>query len=194
MQIKNSFEVAQPVDKVWRFFDDIPQVAACLPGTKLTDDLGGNRYRGTVAIRMGPVKLQFAGTAEIRERDDAARRLVVDAAGSDERGRGQAAMSGTASLSPAHGGTRVDVDLDLQLSGAAAQYGRGMINDVTAILMSDFATSMQRRIEAVDKGLDPDRVGAARPASGFAIGLRAMRLALGRVFARFFLPYQPDPR
>ena len=59
--------------------------------------------------------------------------------------------------------------------------------------MNDFAASMQRRIEAVDKGLNPDQVGAARSASGFAIGLRAMRLALGRVFARFFLPYQPDP-
>jgi hypothetical protein len=68
-----------------------------------------------------------------------------------------------------------------------------MISDVTAILMSDFAASMQRRIEAADKGLDPDQVGAARSASGFAIGLRAMRLALARVFARFFLPYQPNP-
>jgi len=191
MQIKNSFEVAQPVDKVWRFFDDIPQVAACLPGTELTDDLGDNKYRGKVAIRMGPVKLQFAGIAEIRERDDAARRIVVDAAGSDERGRGQAAMSGRAGLVPTAGGTRVDVDLDLQLSGAAAQYGRGMISDVTAILMSDFAANLQRRIDAADKGLNPDEVGAARPASGFAIGLRALRLALGRVFARFFLPYRP---
>ena len=193
MLIKNGFEVAQPVDKVWRFFGDIPQVAACLPGTELTDDLGDNKYRGKVAIRMGPVKLQFAGTAEIRERDDAARRIVVDAAGSDERGRGQAAMSGRAGLVPTAGGTRVDVDLDLQLSGAAAQYGRGMISDVTAILMSDFAANLQRRIDAADKGLNPDEVGAARPASGFAIGLRALRLALGRVFARFFLPYQPNP-
>ena len=67
MQIKNSFEVAQPVEKVWRFFDDIPQVAACLPGTTLTDDLGGNTYEGTVTIRMGPVKLHFSGTAKIRE-------------------------------------------------------------------------------------------------------------------------------
>jgi carbon monoxide dehydrogenase subunit G len=178
---------------VWRFFDDIPQVAACLPGTTLTEDLGGNRYLGTVAIRMGPVRLQFSGTAQIRERDDAAKRIVVDAAGSDERGRGQAALSGTASLAPAPGGTRVDVDLDLQLSGAAAQYGRGMISDVTAILMSDFAAGMQRRIEAIDKGLNLDQVGAVRSASGFAIGLRAMRLALARVFARFFLPYQPNP-
>ena len=75
MLIKNDFEVAESVDKVWRFFDDIPQVAACLPGAELTEDLGDDRYRGKVAIRMGPVKLQFAGTAEIKERDDAAKRL-----------------------------------------------------------------------------------------------------------------------
>jgi carbon monoxide dehydrogenase subunit G len=185
MLIKSNFEVAQPVDKVWRFFDDIPAVAACLPGTELTDDLGDNKYRGKVAIRMGPVKLQFAGNAEIKERDEAAKRIVVDAAGSDERGRGQAAMAGTASLVGVRGGTRVDVSLDLQLSGAAAQYGRGMISDVTEILMRDFAARMQARITG--------GAAAAAPAaaSGFGIPLRAMRLALTRVFRRFFLPYQP---
>ena len=193
MQIKNSFEVAQPVEKVWQFFDDIPQVAACLPGTELTDDLGDNKYLGKVAISMGPVKLQFKGTAEIKERDDAARRIVLDAAGSDERGRGQAAMSGTATVAPAPGGSKVNVDLDLQLSGAAAQYGRGMISDVTAILMRDFADTMQRRMAAIDRGVSPDQVEKARSASGFAIGLRAMRLALARVFARFFLPYRTNP-
>jgi carbon monoxide dehydrogenase subunit G len=193
MLIKNDFEVTQPVDKVWQFFDNIPQVAACLPGTELTEDLGNNKYGGRVAIRMGPVKLQFAGTAQIRERDDAAKRMVVDATGADEKGRGQAAMSGTASLAPARGGTRVDVELDLQLSGAAAQYGRGMISDVTAILMRDFASNLQTRITAIDRGVSPDRVGAARSASGFTIALRAMRLALGRVLRRFFLPYQPNP-
>jgi carbon monoxide dehydrogenase subunit G len=193
MLIKNNFEVAQPVDKVWQFFDNIPQVAACLPGTELTEDLGNNKYGGKVAIRMGPVKLQFAGTAQIRERDDAAKRMVVDAAGADEKGRGQAAMSGTATLAPSRGGTTVDVDLDLQLSGPAAQYGRGMISDVTAILMRDFASNMQSRITAIDRGVSPDRVATGRSASGFTIALRAMRLALGRVLRRFFLPYQPNP-
>lgn len=107
MLIKNDFEVAQPVDTVWRFFDDIPQVAACLPGTELTEDLGDDRYRGNVAIRMGPVKMQFAGTAQITERDDVGRRIVVDAAGADDRGRGQAAMLLTAQLSTTPTGTRV---------------------------------------------------------------------------------------
>jgi len=191
MLIKSGFDVAQPVDKVWRFFDDIPQVAKCLPGAELTDDLGDDKYLGRVAVRMGPVKLQFTGTAQIMERDDEAKRIVVNAAGSDEKGRGQAAMLVTASLAAARGGTRVDVSQDLQLSGAAAQYGRGMISDVTAVLMRDFATNMQARIDAADRGLSPDQIGATRSASGFAIALRAARLALGRVLRRFFLPYRP---
>jgi uncharacterized protein len=192
MLIKSGFDVAQPVDKVWQFFDDIPGVAACLPGAELTQDLGDNKYLGKVAIRMGPVRLQFGGTARIQERDDTAKRIVVDAAGADEKGRGNASMLITATLSPARGGTRVDVTQDLQVSGAAAQYGRGMITDVTAVLMRDFATNMQTRIDAKAKGIALDKVGSTS-ASGFTIGLRAAWLALGRVFRRFFLPYQPNP-
>jgi carbon monoxide dehydrogenase subunit G len=191
--IKNDFEVAEPVDKVWRFFDDIPQVAACLPGAELTDDLGDDRYRGRVAIRVGPVKLQFAGTAEIKERDEAAKRIVLDANGADEKGRGQAALLVTATLASAGSGTKVAVAQDLQLSGAAAQYGRGMISDVSSVLMRDFATNMQNRITAADRGVSPDQVSGAAPASGLGIGVRAAWMALKRVARRFFLPYQPNP-
>jgi carbon monoxide dehydrogenase subunit G len=191
MLITTDFEVDQPVEAVWAFFDDIPQVAACLPGAELTDAAGDDAYQGKVAIRMGPVKLQFAGTATITERDDAAKRLVVDAAGADEKGRGQAAMLVTASLLPTAGGTRVEVVQDLQLSGPAAQYGRGMVTDVTAVLMRDFATNMQNRITAIQRGLSPDQIGSAAPASGLAVGLAALRLALTRVLRRFFMPYRP---
>jgi carbon monoxide dehydrogenase subunit G len=193
MLITNAFEVAEPTDKVWSFFDDISQVASCLPGAELTEDLGDDRYRGKVAVRMGPVKLQFAGIAEITERDDAAQRIVVDANGADEKGRGQAAMLVTAKLTATSGGTKVDVSQDLQLSGAAAQYGRGMISDVSAILMRDFATNMQARISARERGVATEQLATAAPASGFTIGLRAAWLALKRVGRRFFLPYQPDP-
>jgi carbon monoxide dehydrogenase subunit G len=193
MLITNDFEVAEPVEKVWHFFDDIPQVAACLPGAELTDDLGGEKYAGRVAVRMGPVRLQFAGTAEITERDEAARRVVVHAAGAEERGRGQASMLVTAVLTAAGRGTRVGVTQDLQLSGAAAQYGRGMISDVTAVLMQDFSANMQDRIERIERGETPEQIAAAaaRPASGLAIGFRAAMMALARVFRRFFMPYQP---
>jgi uncharacterized protein len=193
MLIKNDFEVAEPVEKVWQFFGNIPQVATCLPGAELTEDLGGEKYKGTVAIRMGPVRLQFAGTADITERDEAARRIVVQAAGADEKGRGQASMIVTASLTKSGRGTRVDVTQDLQLSGAAAQYGRGMISDVSSVLMHDFSVNMQDRISRLDRGESAEQIAAAAatPASGFALGLRAARMALARVFRRFFLPYQP---
>jgi uncharacterized protein len=192
MLIKNDFEVAEPVDKVWQFFENIPQVATCLPGAELTEDLGGEKYKGRVAVRMGPVKLQFAGTADITERDEEAKRVVVHAAGAEERGRGQASMVITATLARSGRGTRVDVAQDLQLSGAAAQYGRGMISDVTAVLMRDFSANMQDRIARIERGESADQIAAAAasPAGGFTLGLRAARMALLRVFRRFFAPYQ----
>jgi carbon monoxide dehydrogenase subunit G len=176
--ITSDFEVAEPVERVWRFFDNIPQVASCLPGAELTKDLGDDKYEGRVAIRMGPVRLQFNGTADITERDEAAKRIVVHAAGADEKGRG----------------TKVAVTQDLQLSGAAAQYGRGMISDVSAILMRDFSAAMQDRIERLERGESAEQIAAAggtRSAQGFTIAMRAARMALTRVFRRFFLPYQP---
>jgi carbon monoxide dehydrogenase subunit G len=191
--IASEFEVAEPVDKVWRFFDNIPQVASCLPGAELTKDLGDDKYEGRVAIRMGPVRMQFVGTADITERDDAAKRIVVHAAGADEKGRGQAAMIVGATLSAKGRGTKVAVTQDLQLSGAAAQYGRGMISDVSAILMRDFAVTMQDRIERIERGESAEQIAAAggSSVSGLAIAMRATRMALTRVFRRFFLPYQP---
>jgi carbon monoxide dehydrogenase subunit G len=184
MLIKNEFEVAAPIDQVWAFFGDIPQVAACLPGTELTEDLGGDKYKGQVAIRMGPVKLSFGGTADITERDEAAHRIVVDATGSEAKGRGQASMVVTATLASAGRGTKILVAQDLQLAGAAAQYGRGMISDVSSVLMSDFSRNLQNRISG--RGQES---AAARPAGGITLGLRAALMALRRVYRRFFVPY-----
>ena len=178
MIIKQDFEAPQSVDAVWDFFGDIPQVAASLPGAELTDEIGEDHYQGTVAIRLGPIKLEFDGEAQIKERNDADKTIVVDATGADKKGRGQAALQLVASLTPSPRGTNVDIALDLQVSGAAAQYGRGMISDVTSVLLTDFATNMQNRLQAAQSGLDPNQVASLKPASGLSIGLRAMRMAL----------------
>src|ERR1700684_4544671 len=184
MLIRSDFEVAEPVEKVWQFFEDIPQGAPCLPGAELTEDLGGEKYKGGVAIRMGPVRLQFAGTADITERDEAAKRLVVHASGADEKGRGPASMVVTGTLARAGRGTKVAVTQDLQLSGAAAQYGRGMISDVSAVLMRDFSVNMQDRIERIERGESAEQIAAAAgtPARGFTPGVRAPPMRLARVF------------
>jgi hypothetical protein len=96
----------------------------------------------------------------------------------------------TATLQPAGRGTRVGVSQDLQLAGAAAQYGRGMISDVTAVLMRDFSANLATAIAAQERGEDPAAATARREASGLAIGLAAARMALMRVFRRFFVPYR----
>ena len=193
MLIKQTVDVSQPIESVWEFFGDIPQVAACLPGANLNEEVGENKYRGGVVIKAGPVKLEFAGLAEIKDRNDATKTITVAASGADKKGRGEASMLLGAVLTPSGGGTRVDISLDLTISGAAAQYGRGLVSDVTSVLVSQFAESMQNRLSAIAQGLDPNAVAGAKPASGLAIGLRALRMALVRVFSRFFLPYQPQP-
>lgn len=191
MLIKHDFEVDHPIEKVWEFCSDIPNVASCLPGATLTDEVGQDQYEGNVAIRLGPVQMQFAGRAAVKERDEASKTIVLDAAGADEKGRGQAALGLKARLVPTANGTRVEVEQDLQLSGAAAQYGRGMISDVSAVMLRDFATNMQARIDAFDRGVSPDQMEAPKSAGGFSIGLAAAWMALKRVARRFFGPYDP---
>ena len=194
MLITNEFEVDHPIDRVWTFFGDIPQVAKCLPGTELNEEIGPDHYGGGVSIGLGPVKLAFDGNAKILDRNDADHTLKIDAAGAEKKGRGQAAMMVDADLSETPRGTRVGVSMDLNLSGAAAQYGRGLVSDVTAVLLQDFATNAGARLDAIAVGRDPDAVGVAASSSpsGFAIALRAAQMALARVFRRFFLPYRPE--
>ena len=115
--------------------------------------------------------------------------MVVNASGAEEKGRGQASMVVTATLAPAGRGTKVSVTQDLQLAGAAAQYGRGMISDVSAVLMRDFSVNLADRIDRAERG-EAVTGPAAAPASGFTLGMRAALMALRRVFRRFFVPYQ----
>jgi carbon monoxide dehydrogenase subunit G len=190
MLIDNEFEVAAPVDTVWAYLLDVPNLVPCLPGAELVGDDGDGTYQGKVTTRLGPVKLSFSGTARIVETDERAHRMVLDAAGSEDKGKGTAAMTVTATLVAAGRGTRVQVAQDLTVSGAAAQFGRGMISDVTSVLMNSFAECLQYNIDNQGAGGGTaTAVRTAKPASGLAIGLRAAVLALKRVFARFFLPY-----
>ena len=191
MKITSDFDVTESPDKVWEFFNDIPLVASCLPGADISEQVGEDEYEGTVVIGVGPVKLNFEGEASIKERDDENRRIVVEAAGADVKGRGNAALNVNALVVGLDGGgTRVHVDQDLHLSGAAAQYGRGLVQDVTAVLLDDFATNMRGQLDALSRGVAYE--AAESSASGIAIGLRALRMGLMRVFRRFFLPYQPN--
>ena len=194
MLSSQSFEVKQPIDAVWQFFDDIPQVAASIPGANLSKEVTKDKYEGGVVVSAGPVKLEFDGVAEVKSRDNAKRILVLDASGADKKGRGAASVLLTASLNQIPGGTKVDLSMDLTISGAAANYGRGLVADVTAVLVNTATVNMEARMDAISKGLDPNSVGGAKADSGLSIGINAFKRATGRVLARFFLPYKPVAR
>lgn len=185
MRIENEFEVAAPVEQVWRYLLDVPRMVPNLPGAELTEVIDEDNYRGRVVARLGPVSMRFAGTAQIVERDEAGRRLVMNASGSEEKGRGTASMVLTSTLLRSPQGTKVAVAQDVQISGAAAQFGRGMIQDVSTVLMRDFAANIQQDIGRWSRG-EAAAQRTAAPVSGFSVGLQAALAALRRFFRRFF--------
>lgn len=186
MLIENDIEVEAPVDQVWNYMLDVPRMAPCIPGAEITEELGDNKYKGRVTTKMGPVSLRFAGDAEIVEQDESAKRIVMKAEGSEEKGKGQASMTMTSVLQSSGNGTRIKVSQDLDLSGAAAQYGRGMIQDVTSTLMKSFASCVQEDVGRASRGEERAAGAAAKPMRGFSIGLQAAMTALKRFWGRFF--------
>lgn len=182
MQLNNEFDVAAPIDAVWEYFQDVEAVAQCLPGAEITDDLGDEKYRGLVTSKVGPVSLKFGGTVQITERDAANRRVVIHADGAEAKGKGTAVLDLTATLAPSgRGGTRVKVDQDLQLSGAVANFGRGMVADVMSVMMRSFASAMEENIGRRQRG---EELATAKSVGGIGVGINAAKLALMRCFGR----------
>jgi carbon-monoxide dehydrogenase small subunit len=148
MKIKQSFMVARPVAVVWKFFQDVPAVAACLPGAELIESRTDGVQRGKVGANLGPFKASFEGEATITA-DPATRSGHVEGRGVDKRGGSHSRMSLDYRLSEQAGGTRVEIDVDLTLSGPIAQFGRtGLITETANVLIADFARNLEDRISA----------------------------------------------
>jgi hypothetical protein len=180
MLIENEFEIGSPVDKVWNYLYDLNNLVPCVPGAELTQ-LEGDQFKGLVTSKVGPVTVKFNGEGEIVSRDATARRIEVNANGAETKGKGTAVVNLVAQLSPAGNGTRVKVRMDLTLSGAIAQFGRGMVADVMAVIMRSFGTAIGENIGRLERG--ESLVGAAAT-SGIAIGINAAKIALKRVVGR----------
>jgi uncharacterized protein len=148
MEFDNSFEVPLPVDDAWKVLMDIRRIAPCLPGAELTEVVDDRTYKGKVGVRLGPVSLAFAGTVRFDEIDDANHRARVAAQGSDAKGRGAANATATFHLEPVSGGSRVLVHTNLTLSGAVAQYGRGVgiIQMTAAQIITQFAANLKAQL------------------------------------------------
>jgi len=147
MKIENEFGVDVPVERAWEALTDLESLAPCMPGAQLTgveDDV----YKGRVKVKVGPVISQFAGTARFEEKDDAAHRAVIRAAGKDARGGGNASARIHARLHPEGTGTRVHVDTDLTISGRLAQFGSGMIKEISEKLLAQFVQNLEAQLHA----------------------------------------------
>lgn len=149
MRVTQEFEVNRPVEVVWDFFQDIPEVAQCLPGAELVSDDGDDVYSGRVAVKLGPMSATFDGSAKVMP-DAAARTGRIEGKGEDRRGKSRGAVTMVYALSP--GGdtsTAVKVDADVNLSGAAAQFGRGgLITEMSNRLIADFVQCCEGKLAA----------------------------------------------
>ncbi len=171
MELNNEFEVDAPIGQVWAVLTDVERIAPCLPGAQL-QEVEGDEFRGIVKIKVGPITAQYKGAASFVERDDASYRAVLRAEGRDTRGAGNAAADITAQLEEVEGGTRVEVATDLKVTGKVAQFGRGVMGDVSRKLMSQFADNLSELIaddapEAADEVVQhvievPDEVERVR--------------------------------
>ena len=142
MELINEFSVAVPVDEAWKILTDLERIAPCLPGAQL-QEVEGDEYRGIVKVKVGPITAQYKGKATFSERDDTGHRAVIRAEGRDTRGNGNASATITATLSPEDAGTKVLVVTDLAVTGKVAQFGRGVLADVSSKLMDQFVQALE---------------------------------------------------
>jgi carbon monoxide dehydrogenase subunit G len=214
MEIKNTFDVPLPPDEAWKVLLDIERIMPCVPGAELVEVLGDGAYKGKVSIKLGPVALSFVGTAKFDNLDESAKRATVSAKGSDAKGRGGANAAVNFHLSPVGGGTRVEVQTNVNLSGAVAQYGRGtgVIQGVATQLTQQFADNLKAMLahEQAKTGasLSPAPLGSstepgassapiyssdqaaptpmpvAKPISGFSLMFKVLRGMVAGFFSR----------
>ncbi|MFZ1923301.1 MAG: SRPBCC family protein, partial [Xanthobacteraceae bacterium] len=193
MEFDNSFEILLPPEQAWPILMDVVGLAPCMPGAELTQIIDAHNYKGKISVRLGPVSLAFAGKVQLGDVDDARHSARVTAQGSDAKGRGAANATANFKLEPSDGGSIVLIHTDLMLSGAVAQYGRGvgMIQATAAQIIGQFAANLRARLaqpsptaasEAIPGEARPADAPsamppAAKPISGLSVMTRAL---LGR--------------
>jgi hypothetical protein len=149
MELAHEFTVSTPIDRAWAVLTDVERIAPCMPGAELTE-VDGDAYHGLVKVKVGPITAQYKGTASFVEKDEAAHRAVLKAAGRDTRGQGNASATVTAVMTEQGEGTRVEITTNMTVSGRVAQFGRGVMADVTNKLLQQFVGNLEANVLASD--------------------------------------------
>lgn len=181
MQIQHQFDVKRPLSTVWDFFQDIPAVAQCLPGAELTEVKDDHTFAGKVAVKLGPLSATFEGEAVVTT-DAAAHSGLIDGKGVDRRGGSRGQVKVTYALAEtAPGATSVNIDADVTLSGAAAQFGRsGLINEMSNRLIGEFVTCVEAKLAATTEA-EAEQITAGE-VRGLSLFFQSLLAWLRRLF------------
>jgi uncharacterized protein len=203
VKFSNSFDVQAAPDRVYSFLLDVTEVIPCVPGAELTEVVDGDTYRGRVKIKVGAIVMSYNGTATIADRDDETRSATLKAEGRETSGSGAATMQATLAVAPAPNGSAVTIDTDLVITGRAAQFGRGIVEDISKRLIGQMADSIKERLErapgepsaqdgptdeAKPAAADRQTAGAtatqAAPVNALALLFSVLRERIARLFRR----------
>jgi carbon monoxide dehydrogenase subunit G len=147
VKIDNEFTVSVPIQEAWDVMLDLQKIAPCLPGAAIQEEKGGGEYDGTMKVKIGPITANYKGTVKVEEADEANHRAVLQATGRDARGQGTASATIVSTLQEeGSDSTKVNVETDMKLTGRAAQFGRGIAQDVATRMLTQFAECLEREI------------------------------------------------
>jgi carbon monoxide dehydrogenase subunit G len=161
---------------------DVPQVIPCMPGATLTETVDDANWKAAMKVKLGPISLAFDTDVKREEVDESARLARLSARARESRGRGAAAATIESRLTAMNGGTHVDVATDLQLTGAVAQYGRGIVQDVAQQMVQSFADCLKKQLVASREEADAAVVEQSKPVGGLRLGLGAIWRRITRIF------------
>ena len=170
MELTNEFRVGLPVDRAWAVLTDLERIAPCMPGAQL-QEVEGDEYRGVVKVKVGPITAQYKGAAHFTSLDAGAHVAALKAEGRETRGQGNASAVITATLVGDGDGTQVTVVTDLTVTGKVAQFGRGVLADVSAKLLDQFVECLETTVlaeESAPESAEPGSEPAPAPASASA--------------------------
>ena len=160
MELTNDFRVALPIERAWAVLTDVELIAPCLPGAQLTE-IEGDEYRGVVKVKVGPITAQYKGQAKFLSLDADQHVAVLRAEGRETRGQGNANATITATLTPDGDGTAVAILTELTITGRVAQFGRGVLADVSAKLLDQFVADLEKTVLADDSAVPVEAVEVA---------------------------------
>jgi carbon monoxide dehydrogenase subunit G len=193
MKLENSFEVPAPPEAAWELLMDVPRVIPCMPGATLVETVDDSNWKADMNVKLGPIALVFATDVSRAAADESGRVVTLSAKAREKRGRGGAQAQIESSLTEIESGTRVDIVADLTLSGAVAQYGRGIVQDVSGQLVTRFADCLKAQLAASSTGTEEATAVAAeavaqqaKPVAGLSLGIGAFMRSIGRMFGRLF--------